>query len=589
MSYIPVINRILSAIYIFGCFTFPVLSAESNSNHQVVEKNNDSPSIMLSGGGLEFCSHASGEACSLQTKATIPGFPKTYELSQQSLTKLQASAVFTQQSETLKLQLNTVFEYFYANELSVDGVSGIRDAFNQALGEDGGSFFVNLPNDVFYGIQDFTELPSKTPYRFQFNSASSSQQLLARFMHESEKRRGNQHPLTIVLVTAGYRDALSAAQYYQTLFTQLATEITPNQPFIIEWLPLDIALAQALVLEKRGFKACHLLDKLKAEHQLYNRTAIWPELTSQQQDFCTHPGQFATMLNSAHGLFIAGGDAQRLLDSLEGLDEYIIDPITHKVMSQTLFVAGDGAGAHVLSGGVFANRPVPIITGGKTKVALIRGGFALPPVSEGCEKAQNCTNSLIEDDLTFSQGGPFNLLPFAIVDTEFSEHDRIGRLALLSAQTKTRFGIGIDQKTAVLISSNGADLSFNAMGSGGVMFLDMQDAIFKSQSGKHQLIGLSHYINNGDGASYSSDTRTLNVRPATTKQRLSNKTMVLQLKPGEFRRQVALNCGTEGFHRWSDKEIAWLINPIADTVFVYGEKDNRAHCSYTGLLFGIEN
>ena len=236
-----------------------------------------------------------------------------------------------------------------------------------------------------------------------------------------------------------------------------------------------------------------------------------------------------------------------------------------------------------------------MITGGISDVALIRGPFALDPAPLGCEKDGQCPFGILEDDLTFESRGGAGMFNLGIVDSNFSELGRHARLAVLAASTKTRYGFGIDKNTALLMSETdihaveGKQTRFKVVGANGVLILDMQDAIVKTQAGKHQIIGLHHYLNNDDTFVFSTESQQLKFVFTENSELLSGKTLLLPSGPGEFRRNLNIHCGSRTFHRWSENNIAWLVNPSPDTSFYLNKTAGVENCSYNNLLFGVEN
>ena len=582
----------LSLLALFSFLITPAVIAQSEkpiTQTQHADFKENSWQLLIAGGGLKICSSTQQDQCNKSNFSTSALVKQGYTLSAESLTPVLELNAYQMLDSQRKSQLNTLFEYFYANPIKVTGTSGVRDAFGQATKEfDGASFFTNLPNALYYAILDFSEQPTtqKEQVRFLASKSKASKDIFLKFVEQANMKRQDNETLTLLFTTASARDPFASIDFYQQTLEQAAQQLYPALNIEVKWLPLDESLA---TIVNQG-RSCDELYAMQAKAQLYNRNERYPERSVQLIKACRTQESIISQINSAHGLFINGGDQMRTLNSIlmkTSPSSTLASMLNSRVRQNQMILAGTSAGAAVMSGGVNQSRPVPMITGGQSDVALVRGAFALPPAPFGCEKEGNCPNGLLEDDLTYRPEGGLGLFKAGVIDTHFSERDRQGRLVTLAALTKTRLAFGIDENTA-LIFREGQQLEMEVLGAGGVFIADMQDAIFKAQSGKHQLIGLSHYLNHGDRMSITPE-RQLQFSLHPDAQALSDKTMVLITKRGEYRRQVALNCGTGQFHRWNSDNIAWLVNPSEDTRFTLNQQYNSETCSYINLLFGVEN
>lgn len=565
--------------------------------------------LLLSGGGLAFCSNFKPQFCSKNTTNDFtvqPGSTK-YTLSEQTLRPVTQTEAFKAVDKARQDKLNTIFQYFYTNPTEVSHVEEIRAVFRDHIdGFDAGALFNNLPNNLYYAILDYAD---KTPWHsetvsFEATANWSDKKILKTFVEQAQRKRQKGEALKLGFITAAARDPFNSVKYYQQTFLQIATSIGIEDVEIV-WLPFDIGLTQLTTLKTD----CDELETLRTRNNLFNASARYPDLAKQQKTFCDNPQEIYDFIMHAHGVFISDGqytDDRNQVRLLSLFSQWDIHSSSHKntrltqllqqkFISNQIVMAGDGAGAIALTGGIFNSRPIPMITGGTSDVALIRGPFALKPVPSGCEKDGNCPFGILEDDLTYERVGGAGMFNLGIVDSNFSELGRQARLAVLAASTKTRFSFGIDKNTALLVSENninaeGIQLTqFEVIGENGLMILDMRDAIFKTQSGKHQIIGLHHYLNNEDTFAFNNTTQQLSFKFAENSKSLSGKTLLLPRGYGEFRRNLSINCGTQSFHRWSENNIAWLINPSPDTSFYLNKTTGLENCSYNNLLFGVEN
>ncbi|BDX06516.1 cyanophycinase [Planctobacterium marinum] len=582
----------LSLITLLSFSFSDLLQAQSNistKKNQPPDFKENSWQLLIAGGGLKICSSSQPEHCIDNDFPDNALKKQSYSLTTETLSKVLELNAYQELDNQRKSQLNTLFEYFYANPTQVIGTAGIRDAFEQASNQfDGASFFTNLPNALYYAIVDFTEQVNaqKEQVKFLASKSKASQDIFLKFVEQANSKREDDETLTLLFTTASARDPFAAIDFYQQTLEQAARNLYPTLDIEVNWLPLDESLATLI----NNTRSCDELFALQAKSELYNRNQRYPEYSSRLINACQQPQSITNQIVQAHGLFINGGDQMRTLNSFQmktSPSTTLATLLNSRISQNKMLLAGTSAGAAVMSGGVRQNRPVPMITSGQSNFALVRGAFALPPAPFGCEKDGNCPNGLLEDDLTYRPAGGLGLFKAGIIDTHFSERDRQGRLVTLAAFTKTQLTFGIDENTALLFREN-QQLEMEVLGAGGVFIADMQDAIFKAQSGKHQLIGLSHYLNHGDRLSITPE-RQLHFSLHNEAQKVSDKTMVLITERGEYRRQVGLNCGTQQFHRWNSDNVAWLVNPSEDTIFTLSQQYDRETCSYINLLFGVEN
>lgn len=138
------------------------------------------------------------------------------------------------------------------------------------------------------------------------------------------------------------------------------------------------------------------------------------------------------LLDAAGGIFIAGGDQRRLLDCL--LDSALADAL-HRALRRGACVAGTSAGASAIA--------QHMLDQGETGIQPRKGAVRL---SEG-----------------------LGLLPGVVIDQHFSERQRMARLLSVVAEHPQRYGIGIDENTALLMhAGDGMEI----LGEGGVTVVD---------------------------------------------------------------------------------------------------------------------
>lgn len=143
-------------------------------------------------------------------------------------------------------------------------------------------------------------------------------------------------------------------------------------------------------------------------------------------------GATVDLVDSADGVFMTGGDQQRLL-SLVG--DTALHQAMHRALARGACVAGTSAGASAMSDDMLAY-----------------GRVHLAPVKD-----------------TVRVGTGFGFVQDVIIDQHFSERHRLSRLLTAVAQNPELMGIGIDEDTALLIE---AGHSIEVIGAGTVTVVD---------------------------------------------------------------------------------------------------------------------
>ncbi|MBE1301251.1 MAG: hypothetical protein GJ680_15250 [Alteromonadaceae bacterium] len=573
-----------------------VVALHFSNSAQAAGNSEVSYNLVLAGGGLKTCASMSLSSCKTDSFSESAKRANQFHFSSDSVDRFKQSQVFKKQNEIIKSRFNTILEHFYASPITISG--GVREIAQEfekhAAGFSGIDFVYDLPNDIYYALQDFFETANerREEVNLRENKSTKVAQIYMDFVTQANlKRAPSDEQLRIGVLTSSSRDAFASADFYQAAFENAAKLAVPNVKVIVEWIPLDESLSYAIQMQQKGFDLCDQLDSLKAQRLVFNRHVAYPVKAKLQTDICKKPDSLIVTFQSLHGLFINGGDQSKTLNTLvthDGKDTRWLSIVKTKLHQGTLILGGTSAGTAVQAGGIFNYRQIPMISSGDSEVAFIRGGFALPPPPFGCEKDKNCPHGLLEDDLTFNPRGGLGTFTLGITDTHFSERDREARLALLNMQTKTRFGFGVDEATALFVAQGKNDTQMKIVGEGGVFITDVQNGIFKTQAGKNQVVGLSHYLTDGDNILFDAQTQEMLFTFSPGKQKVVEPTSIKAPEKGEWRKQVYLHCGTTSFHRWSDMKIAFLVNPSQETQF-FATSNNPKHCSYVNLLFGMEN
>jgi cyanophycinase len=145
----------------------------------------------------------------------------------------------------------------------------------------------------------------------------------------------------------------------------------------------------------------------------------------------------AEAIAQATGVFLTGGDQQRLVEVLSGTRA--LDAIRDR-LTEGAVLAGTSAGASAFS--------ATMIVGGMTGLRPRRDAVRLAP--------------------------GLGVITRLIIDQHFSQRDRLGRLMTAVALEPQRLGVGIDEDTAILYHGRG---EMEVLGSGQVFVLDADGAV----------------------------------------------------------------------------------------------------------------
>ena len=154
----------------------------------------------------------------------------------------------------------------------------------------------------------------------------------------------------------------------------------------------------------------------------------------------------------ATGLFFTGGDQLHITSLLGGTE---MQALIHRRHEKGLVIGGTSAGAAMMSNSM--------ILGG--------GGEENPKVG------------------AVEIGPGMDLIVGAVIDTHFSQRGRYGRLLTAVAHYPQDMGIGIDEKTAMIVNRN----EFEVMGEGAVIIIDAGAMTYTSLPYTEKGDGLSLY------------------------------------------------------------------------------------------------
>lgn len=240
----------------------------------------------------------------------------------------------------------------------------------------------------------------------------------------------------IAVSTASSRDPYDALDFYLQVFEQAGAEVI--------WLPLDAAVRYARQNSDCGRLATYQASELGS----HDRYRVWHEHFKQQLEFCRDSDAGLEILDQIDGLFLNGGDQWLTLHAFRnaaGKPTPELERLLARLKADELVLGGTSAGAAVQAG-------PNMISNGGNREALTSAASASPPPPPGCQRSRRCPEGLSGDSLTYHPPGGLGSIPFAIVDTHFSERQRQLRLMRLLTDSDQRFGIGVDETTALVIS-----------------------------------------------------------------------------------------------------------------------------------------
>lgn len=336
----------------------------------------------------------------------------------------------------------------------------------------------NLLSDAEYAkIIDLLEAPMNSDFPEVVNVEESldktSIELFESFAKFAHQNTGDDSKPVVYFSTAGDRDPYAKIDFYQSAFDQLGLEA--------HWLPLDTAVVTA-----REQNRCDELYKVQEDVLgAYDRQRVYRDEYQQQVAFCKADQPEYEMVNDADALFITGENANRIRDAFVNADNSPTDllrMIVSRVQQQKLLVGSTAAGTAALT-------TKAMISNGTTAEAVKAGSVATNPPGYGCGLDNTCPANTNQDTLTFHPFGGISLFHFGILDAEFSEKGRHGRLVRLAADSSTPLALGIDENTAMTVNLEKGD--FNILGERGVFFVE------NPQSTDNAVAATFHYLVSG--------------------------------------------------------------------------------------------
>lgn len=432
--------------------------------------------LVLAGGSLALCSSLSPRHCQ-DGSAPSGRTQSTYTLSDESIAAVRSLLEPGIGADGARQAAEELAVLRETSGNSALAAAAIEDAL-EALCRERDCRWLRLDDYQRAGLLAALEQPQRDGQgrrlRERVSLAASVERggvaVIERFVAAARERAGGATP-RIAFVTASGFDPFDAVDYYTSLFTEAGASAV--------WWPLDAAAA-ALVSAEGD---CDTLGGLQqARLGLPSRERIYPDLVAMQREWCASERR-QRLPAGVHGVFFAGGDQWRLrqafFDAADAAYPWLGE-LRAEVGAGRVVVGGSSAGTAVQSGpGMLGN--------GTPAAALARGPEQAVPPTPGCARSGRCSASG-EDAFTVWPAGGLGLSGPFLMDTHFSERAREWRMLRALAAGPARFGLGVDETSAVQLREDLEGWTLEAIGAAGAWLFEAGDR----RCG--QLQGRAHYL-----------------------------------------------------------------------------------------------
>lgn len=540
--------------------------------------------FMLAGGALKGCSSYSLGNCRDETQFLDAKDTTLYEMNEKSLNRLKK---FMQNVDAGRYaNLSKMVDYFARNYLSEKLTRGELFDYFESIKVD--RQVNDLPDHEYFALLDLLELAQnnknserkKETADFMQSKSKATRDIWQAFAantwakHQSKLSQSKEKPLVLV-VTASSRDNFEAVDFYLSGIQSLGLDAI--------WLPLSAALLTAIEESKKDANACSNLEDYRRQFNQYDRARVYPDLADWQFRLCQNPKKIIELINNASAIFFNGGDQSKTLAAFEknGVASEFLLALQHKVKSKRILVGGTSAGTAVQSGGSFAKFPIPMITNGTSERAMQRGARALVAPSIRCTESQ-CEPGMYSDDLTYRASGGLDLFSLGTLDTHFSERDREARLIVLTQQTQTRYGFGVDETTALFARYDDVSLLFKVIGQAGVFVVDNTISESKQVMINGQInntfAGSSHFFPSGTTGSLTFSENQWDLS-------FNHQNQVYKVDEGAWRMNSERLCKRATSINFAKDNIQYLMK-LDEKSQTFNDK-NKKTCGYLFLNYAI--
>ncbi len=544
--------------------------------------------LLLAGGALKTCSSYAKHNCEAGESFSDAKQNMLYEVNEASILRLEK--FIKEESSDSFLTLAPIvkkLKQIAINE-SIDEALTRSALFNIFEANNLLKTVKDLPDAPYFALLDHLELKQiaqngkrlKEHAKVAKTKNIHSKAIYQRFVSEVEKIASiEQKTPHILVVTASSRDAFEVADFYESSFASLGVKTT--------WIGLDQAFADALEKRSNGPEVCENLPDLAKKYFVYDRPRVYPDRAEQQKRLCENPEYLSLLIEDSQGIFFNGGDQSKTLNSLMNSNNQPLpfwQEVMRKVSDYKMIVGGTSAGTAVQAGNVFNDKPIPMISNGRSENAIKRGVFAAFAPSQRC-LADFCETGLAPDDVTFLPTGGSGLFDVGTLDTHFSERDREGRLIALVAETSARVGMGVDETTALLYRRQDKTIEMEVIGAAGVFVVDGFESVYQKTSSagieQRQYAGFSHYFYSGNQITWQVDTNEWKFKD--NMKSVQEQSSIRSKADGVWRRSTRKYCGSKEMTSWIMEDIQYVLSPQSNTQFFVD--NDKQHCGYLNLPF----
>lgn len=270
----------------------------------------------------------------------------------------------------------------------------------------------------------------------------------------------------------------------------------------VVYLPMEGGLRRALD-ENACARASIYMANYSNSNSLstnFHMAGVYADIATLRDNFCANnAAQLNSTLSGLHGLFLAGGDQARHLETFMSKDASgnytVISPqlaaLRNRFNAGQLVVAGTSAGAAVQSGGLWKGKKVP----------MLGSGYSWDSLANGFSAGTGPSAQEITGGRTYAEGG-LGFFRYGVLDQHFSQRTREGRLVRATKEAGLDYGFGVDENTSLVVGQPDASgkVSMTVLGAGGVFIADVRGATASVHSGALYTISgvVTHYISAGD-------------------------------------------------------------------------------------------
>lgn len=448
--------------------------------HEAGPGINTTRELWLFGGSLLDCPGLAQAPCSTDVEDG-----RQFALSHTAIEQLTREALWPEQRQNVRVLTNILLRRLMArlgsepaplehlwHELAATYISRSGNDLSDAVARNGVNRYLDpkLPDPIVLRGDDYVASLSGAE-RNRINDYLSlgplqpqhhSQDLLAQFLRQLQRRVPAGEVARLVLITAARDDAMGSANALLPRLQQTGIEV--------QWLPLDAALVQALAQGR-----CAELEQVQQQELgRYRLTQYYPERAAELAQFCAQPRALEARLSTAQGVLFLDGSVALLRASLQQADGRLY-PWTRTLQQRhlrgELMVAAVGAAAQ-FSVGQRGSVSLPVMQGDNSESSA-------PLVQRWCEQQQCLEGHDTKPGL--------GLFPFGAVDTYTADRGREYRL-LQASGANAGLGFGIDADTALQVRWNPQGVAeLKVLGSGAVLLTDTRQSQYQAEGDRWQL------------------------------------------------------------------------------------------------------